>query len=52
MQESRQAFHYEEDGNCENGEEVKHNGQQEEAPQVSGGEADVHHHGPQHLGQL
>lgn len=52
VQEGWQAFHNEEDGHRENGEEEKDYGEEEEASQAGGGQADAHHHGPQHLGQL
>lgn len=52
MQEGWQALHDKKNGNCENSEEEKDNGEKNEACDAATVEADVHHHGPQHLGQL
>ena len=52
MQEGWQAFHNKKNGNCENSECVKDYSQKDKASQASGGKANVHHHGPQHLWQL
>lgn len=52
MQEGWQAFHNEKNDNCENSKEVKDYDQKQEAPEVAGRKANVHHHGPQNFWQL
>lgn len=47
-----QAFHHHEDGHGEDSEEAKHGHQEQDAHHRVHAEADVHHHGPQHLGEL
>lgn len=52
VQEGRQAFHDEENGHRERGEGEKDDREEDEAQQALAAEAQSHHHGPKHLGQL
>lgn len=49
MQEGRQALHDEQDADSEDGEGPEDDGQGNETPKAPGGQAKVHHHGPQNL---
>lgn len=52
MKEGRQALHHHKDGHSEDGEEAKHGHEEYDSDGGVHAEADVHHHRPEHLGQL
>lgn len=52
VQEGGEALHDEQDADRAHSEAAEDEGQQYEAPEAPGGQADAHHHGPQHLRQL
>lgn len=49
MEESGQTLHDEKNCHCQNGEEEKDYGEDDEASEAFASETYVHHHGPQHL---
>lgn len=52
MQKGRETLHDEEDGDRQDGEDGKDDEDPNEPSPAPKAEADVHHHGPEHLGQL
>lgn len=52
MQEGWEAFHNEENGNCETSKEEKDYGQDDEASNGPVRKTNAHHHGPQDFWQL
>lgn len=52
VKKGRQALHHHEDGHSEDGEKAKHGHEEQNPDGTVHPEADVHHHCPEHLGQL